>query len=150
MKKVLLIFFVLISLIFSLFSCNTNNEGVLNIDDLKMETLSSKNIVNNKNKTKIVDSFYDDNDNWYYVIEIGSIARMPLQSMNDTGMFRWTQNATSYTKTLTSTKTDSSSMKEMVENQILSAVDSSLENKITTSTNLSVSSKFNFFDFEVL
>lgn len=147
MKKILILFILTFALVFPLCSCKKDKgEEEVSINDLKVETYSSKNKVSNKKDPKIVESFYDNNDNWYYVIEVGSIARMPLQNMSNDGMIRWTQNSSSYKRTITSTVTNTTSMKEIVENQVTNAISSSVEEKIKSDTNLNVEFGFKPFN----
>lgn len=132
MKKIWLILFLMI--MYFLTACG-EEEKVTNVSNLEVQTYSSKNKVSSKNNPRIVDSFYDENDNWYYTIEVGSISRMPLQSMNGTSMIRWTQNSTSYEKTVTSSYTDSSSIKEIVENQVTDSISSDVQDKLAIGLN---------------
>ena len=142
-KKIFVLLSSLLVLV-TLVAC-TAPQTVTNVSEMKVEALSSKNKVTNQKKTKIGDSFYDDNGNWYYVIEVGAISRMPLQGMNNTGMIRWSQNSTAYEKTISSTVTDATSMRESVENQVVNAISSEIETKITDTTNINASAKISAF-----
>ncbi len=144
MKKILV--YVMLVCLLMLSGCSLLEfDQHVSVKDLKTDTLASKNkIVSNKN-AQIVDSFYDEHDNWYYTIEIGAMTNVPLQNMNNTGMIRWTQNSTSYSKTVTTTVTESSSMKEMLENQVTNIISSSTENKLSIALGAEKTAGLNYF-----
>ena len=145
MKKIFIL--IIIAFLAFLSACKQKDEKErLNVKNIKTETLASKNNVSNKKDAVVVDSFYDENGNWYYTIEIGAITKVPLQSMNNTGMIRWTQNSTSYTKTVTTTVTEASSMRSMLENQVTEAVSTEMDSKISIAISAEETANLSYFE----